>query len=214
MHTDKLVGVRARLRVLENQRTEMARLAKLRSRMDSLVAQRKIVLDSISNSLTSSSRSVNTYHSIRTRFASIVEEILEVPALLSCKLNKNGNLEFFAEFLDKSGEATSMSEGHTYHKLLCIAFDMAVFMNYKSDRYVRFAYHDGLFESLDDRKKLRLLKLIHEYCADGLQQIVTLIKADLPVDAMGNQYNFSSNEIVRLLHDEGNSGRLFNMPEW
>jgi uncharacterized protein YydD (DUF2326 family) len=74
------------------------------------------------------------------------------------------------------------------------------------EKYPRFVYHDGVFESLDDRKKENLLAIIRRYAELGLQPIITLIDSDLPVrDA--EQPVFSSDEIVITLHDEGEQGR-------
>ena len=82
---------------------------------------------------------------------------------------------FKAEILDESGNATSADLGHTYRKLLCIAFDMAVLRAHLDDKFPRFVYHDGVFESLDDRKKKNLLSTIREYAEFGIQPVITLI---------------------------------------
>lgn len=58
--------------------------------------------------------------------------------------------------LDESGNATSADLGHAYRKLLCIAFDLAVLRAHLDDEFPRFVYHDGVLESLDDRKKENL----------------------------------------------------------
>jgi uncharacterized protein YydD (DUF2326 family) len=47
-------------------------------------------------------------------------------ALLNVFANNEGHLEFKAEILDDAGNATSADLGHTYRKLLCIAFDLAI----------------------------------------------------------------------------------------
>ncbi|WP_456854938.1 DUF2326 domain-containing protein [Bradyrhizobium sp. USDA 4501] len=42
-------------------------------------------------------------------------------------------------------------------------------------------YHDGIFEALDDRKKLALLEVVREQTATKkTQYIMTLIASDLP----------------------------------
>lgn len=93
-------------------------------------------------------------------------------ALLSVSPNQAGHIEFKAEILDGI-DSTSADLGHTYRKLLCVAFDMAVLRAHVDDRFPRFVYHDGVFESLDDRKKENLLGVIRRYAELGLQPIIT-----------------------------------------
>jgi uncharacterized protein YydD (DUF2326 family) len=124
-----------------------------------------------------------------------------------------GHLEFRAEILDEAGNATSADLGHTYRKLLCIAFDLAILRAYLDDKFPRFVYHDGVFESLDDRKKENLLAVIRRYADLGLQPIITLIDSDLPARP-DDAAVFTTDEIVVNLHDEGVLGRLFKIEAW
>jgi uncharacterized protein YydD (DUF2326 family) len=104
-------------------------------------------------------------------------------------------------------------QDHTYRKLLCIAFDMAVLRAHIDEKFPRFVYHDGVFESLDDRKKENLLATIRRYAELGLQPVITLIDSDLP-SRTENEPVFVKNEIVLTLHDESEQGRLFKMKTW
>ena len=133
---------------------------------------------------------------------------------MSVAINKEGHLDFKAEILDGSGNATSADLGHTYRKLLCIAFDMAVLRAHLSEKFPRFVYHDGVLESLDDRKKENLLTVIRRYAELGLQPIITLIDSDLSARREDDVPVFSADEIAITLHDEGDSGRLFKMRGW
>ena len=54
-------------------------------------------------------------------------------ALLSVFPNRDGYLDFKAEILDDSGNATSADLGHTYRKLLCIAFDLSILRAHKNE---------------------------------------------------------------------------------
>jgi len=45
-----------------------------------------------------------------------------------------GHLDFRAELLDDAGNATSADRGHSYKKLLCIAFDLAVLRAHLDER--------------------------------------------------------------------------------
>jgi len=75
-------------------------------------------------------------------------------------------------------------------------------------------FHDGVFESLDDRKKGNLLSVIRQYADLGLQPIITLIDSDAPPAAEDGKPVFASEEIVVRLHDEDDDGRLFRMKSW
>ena len=127
--------------------------------------------------------------------------------------NKEGHLEFKAEILDEAGNTTSADTGFTYRKLLCIAFDLAVLRCHIDDRFPRFVFHDGVFESLDPRKKVKLLGEIRRLAEEGLQLIITLIDAELP-KGEGDAAKLEDTEIVLTLHDEGDDGRLFRMRSW
>jgi uncharacterized protein YydD (DUF2326 family) len=107
----------------------------------------------------------------------------------------------------------SQDQGHSYHRLLCALFDLAVLRALDSARFYHFVYHDGIFEGLDNRVKLRLLALIREIIGEGrIQYILSIIDADLPRDAdTQEQIKFAPEEIVLTLNDQGDKGRLFKM---
>lgn len=91
--------------------------------------------------------------------------------------------------------------------------DLAVLRAHLDEQFPRFAYHDGVFESLDDRKKENLLAVISRYTALGIQSIITLIDSDLP-QRTTDEPVFAPEDIVLQLHDEGDRGRLFKMKAW
>ncbi len=141
--------------------------------------------------------------------------MIDRKALLSVSPNQQGHLEFKAEILDEAGNASSADLGHTYRKLLCVAFDLAVLRGHINERFPRFVFHDGVFESLDDRKKVKLLGVIRHYAEFGLQPVITLIDSDLPNIATDpGQPVFTDEEIVLRLHDEDDDGRLFKIRPW
>ncbi len=116
-------------------------------------------------------------------------------------------------YLESAHAQTSAQRGHTYQKLLCIAFDLALLRTHVDAGFPNFAYHDGVFESLDKRKKTNLVEVLRENVEAGLQQIITLIDTDLPPSVDGAPV-FDESEIVLRLHDEGEEGRLFRMASW
>lgn len=213
--SDDMVTLRADITSLERQRGFLHRLQELRTGIRALTEERGHLQTQIEVDVEKqNSDQESLFSTIRLFFSEIVEEVINRKALLSVSPNQAGHLEFKAEILDESGNATSADLGHTYRKLLCIAFDMAVLRARIDDKFPHFVYHDGVFESLDDRKKKNLLVVIHRYAELGLQPIITLIDSDLPVHRDENESVFGRDEIVLSLHDENEQGRLFKMKAW
>jgi uncharacterized protein YydD (DUF2326 family) len=212
--SDELVTIRADITALERQREALHRLQELRAEIRSLADELLRLQTAIEGDVEKQNSDTSSlFSTIRIYFSEIVETVIDRKALLSVSPNKEGHLEFRADILDEAGKATSAGLGHTYKKLLCIAFDLAVLRSHLHERFPRFAYHDGVFESLDPRKRANLLGVLREYAILGLQPIITLIDADLPLSNDGNPV-FDQSEIIVLLHDEGDEGRLFKMPAW
>jgi uncharacterized protein YydD (DUF2326 family) len=212
--SNELVTLRADIQGLERQREFVHRLQQLRTDIRK-VAEEKTHLEAAIEADVEAKNAdgASLFSCIRLFFNEIVEDVIDHKALLSVVVNQSGHLEFRAELLDEAGVATSADRGFSYKKLLCIAFDLAVLRAHLNDAFPRFAYHDGVFESLDDRKKENLLSVIRRYTSLGLQSIITLIDSDLPPREDDNPI-FAPSEIVVLLHDEDNSGRLFKMKPW
>lgn len=157
------------------------------------------------------------YQQIREYFAQTLRAVLGVPALLSTTVNRNGNIEFEANFVadESSVESTGEGRGTTYRKMLCAAFDIAVLRSYARDSFFRFVYHDGVFESLDERKKVNLLNEIQRVCRlQGLQYVLTVIDADVPRGPDDRTVPFPDGSVIRQLDDSGDQGRLFRMPKF
>ncbi|MFO7827765.1 MAG: DUF2326 domain-containing protein [Bacteroidales bacterium] len=144
-------------------------------------------------------------------FNSIIHDILDTNALISITQNKQGNVEFDANYQNPEDLfATSEAQGTTYKKILCMAFDLALLIHYSDKSFFRFVYHDGILEGLDDRVKIRLLDKVKEICSEyDIQYILSLIDSDIPVLRDGTKYKFDDNEICLELNDKDDSGRLF-----
>lgn len=212
---DELVTLRADIISLERQRSHVGRLQALRAELRALTQKNQELQDAIETDVKRRNRDQSSLFSqIRLFFSEIVEEVIDRKALLSVAPNQHGHLEFSAEILDDSGNATSADRGFTYRKLLCVAFDLALLRAHLPGRYPRFVFHDGVLESLDDRKKRKVVDVIRSYTALGIQQIVTLIDSDLPSPSDGEGPLFQNSEIVLQLHDENERGRLFRMRPW
>jgi uncharacterized protein YydD (DUF2326 family) len=147
------------------------------------------------------------HSSINKIFNSIIKEILNTNALISLKINTQGNIEYYADYQNSSDLLkTSEAQGTTYKKLLCVAFDLSLLINYSGNFY-NFVYHDGVLEGLDNRIKVRYINMVKDFCKKyDIQYIITLIDSDLP--------NIESdiiteNEICLKLNDNDDSGKLF-----
>lgn len=211
---DELVTFRADITSLERQRGFLHRLQDLRTDIRTLIEERGHLQTQIEADVEKQNSDKNSlFSTIRVYFSDIVEDVIDRKALLSVSPNQAGHLEFKADILDELGNTTSADRGHTYRKLLCIAFDMAMLRAHIDEKFPRFVYHDGVFESLDDRKKENLLAVIRRYADFGLQPVITLIDSDLPTRTV-DEVVFFEDEIVLTLHDENERGRLFKMRAW
>ncbi len=213
--TDEVVILKADIASLERQRVFLHKLQTLRSEIRALGEQKnrlQVQIEADVEKRNSDPKSL--FSKIRLFFNEIIESVIGRKALLSVSPNKKGHLEFKAEILDETGNATSADDGHTYRKLLGIAFDLSVVRSHLDEHFPRFVYHDGVFESLDDRKKENLLEVIRQYANLGLQPIITLIDSDLPIRPNNDPPVFHESEIVLRLHDEGQDGRIFKMASW
>ncbi|WP_413052478.1 DUF2326 domain-containing protein [Pseudomonas bubulae] len=151
-----------------------------------------------------------TYNRIKDVFVDYIAEVLNKNGVLTTEQNGEGNLEYTAGLIGLDGKITGESDGYSYKKILCIGFDLAVMSAYADKKFVRFLYHDGGLETLDDRKKIEFIEYVRTSSSlNGFQYILTVIESDLPPG-----FEFPEHEIVRVLHDDGASGRLFNMPSW
>jgi len=206
-----LVGLKADIEGLERQISAIGKLNKKKKELRELNRRKDLIKDKMQDDIDNRSAS---YKSIGKRFSEIIKTVLNKTAVLSTKVNKQANLDFFAEFINAKGQETSQSDGTTYKKLLCIAYDMAVLGAYLGKKFTHFVYHDGVFENLDDRKSLKLIEVMRADENRGLQQIITLIDSDIPKQPDGKMFKFEEYEVVKTLHDMGDDGRLFKMREW
>lgn len=212
--SNELVTLRADITMLERQREFVHRLQELRADIRTLTEECGHLQTQIESDVDAKNADpAGKFSAIRLFFNEIVEEVLDRKALLSVAVNQAGHLDFRAEILDEAGNATSADLGHTYKKLMCIAFDLAVLRAHLDEAFPCFAYHDGVLESLDDRKKENLIVVLRRYTEIGIQSLITLIDSDLP-PRESDKPVFSPEEVVLELHDEDASGRLFKIPPW
>lgn len=213
--SSRLVASRAQIETLVRRRDAISRLLELRQQQRQISERCNHLLTKIENDVRAKAGDANSrYSEIQRFFDDIMHTVLGEHALLSVSVNQTGSLDFSAEIVSDSGTATSAGRGFTYNKLLCVAFDLAMLRAHLSVAFPRFAFHDGVFESLETRKKRTLLRLLREYAAYGLQPIITTLDSDLPDPMDSTPGSLRSDEVVCVLHDDGESGRLFRMASW
>lgn len=141
------------------------------------------------------------YMSIRRTFSEIAKEILNDNAIIKIVPNGTFNIDFRPEFPN-----SAKSDGATYYKILCVAFDLAILINYRNKSHFRFVYHDDVISGDDNGVKNRLIELCREVCEKhDIQYIFSAITDNLPPNiSLGNS-------IVLELNDKNDEGKLFKM---
>ncbi|MCP4656166.1 MAG: DUF2326 domain-containing protein [bacterium] len=196
---------------LRQQLAQLDQVTGLRQRRRRIEEERLRLVDEVEAMVRSGS---DHYTSFRGHFAEFARSILFAPAILATSVNPKGNLEFRTRVLEgrTSRRETAEGEGASYKKVLCACFDLAALASWANGNFYRFAYHDGIFEGLDNRRKVSLLAMVRRACEEfGIQYILTVIDSDLPRDEEDNKLLFQQEEIIRELHDGGDDGRLFRM---
>ncbi|MDC4710866.1 DUF2326 domain-containing protein [Acinetobacter baumannii] len=174
------------------------------------------IVTNIENSieLNTAANSESVFAQIRLYFSYLINAVISEPAMISVNLNNENHLNFSANLLDATGNKTSADKGNSYKKLMCVAFDLSLLKAYQTKNFPHFVFHDGVFETLDDRKKENLLYEMRLLAKSGIQQIITMIQSDIPNEYESIHEWISESEITVVLHDDGESGRLFKMPSW
>jgi len=141
------------------------------------------------------------YMNIRKSFSKIVNDILNEVALITIKPYSTYNIEFEPNF-----PQSAKDEGNTYYKILCLAFDLAILINYKDQSYFRFVYHDDVVAGDDNGVKKRLIETVKNICIKhDIQYILTVVKDNIPPGI-----NLDENTVINL-HGNNEDGLLFKM---
>jgi uncharacterized protein YydD (DUF2326 family) len=208
---DELSEMKLSLLSLENLKKDLQKLEKAKDELDRLNRERSTITKKMQEVLKNPSK---RYSRIKSSYNSNIKKVLNRTAIINTKVNKNGNYSFDAPFVDDEGTSTSEDDGHTFKKLQCIAFDSAIVMNSLDKKFPHFVIHDGVLETLENRMRLNLIELFYEEASQGLQEIITVLDTHLPIKENGEKLNFKENELIRVLHDQGDEGKLFKMPSW
>ena len=211
----RLVEQKNELSSLERKRDALLGIGNHENSLRNVIRKREDQLEFLKKDLEKCSANKNSrYYKIRSTLADLSEDLIGHKALLASRVNNEGNLDFSAEYLDSFDQSTSEDEGKSFRQVLCAAFDLSVASVLLRENFVRFIYHDGLLEGLDDRLKLNCISVLRQLADEGLQQIVTVIDSDLPIAGDGSRFKFADEEIALRLHDDGDNGRLFRMETW
>jgi len=210
-YSDELVHLKSEVETLERLRSGFQRHKEMQDEIHSLKEKEKELHFQFEKNVSEeNSNESSRFSKIRLFFDEIIKSVINRNALLNVSLNKEGYPEFQAPILDEKGSHTSAGEGHSYMRLLCVAFDLAITRAYLDLHYPRFIFHDGLLEGLEPRKKENLIDIVRQYSQLGIQYIFTLLDSEIP---QGETF-FSESDIILRLHDEDKDGRLFKMQSW
>lgn len=197
----KLVDIE---RELSRFRTQLERVIEIEKKKEGIEETQNNDLQEVKNQvkeIIDNTAKCTLYMNIRKTFSDIVKQILNETALITISRNATYNIDFKPEFSN-----SAKSDGATYYKILCIAFDLAVLINYREKSHFRFVYHDDVISGDDNGVKSRLIEVVSEICERyDIQYIFSAIKDNLPpsVDLSAN--------IILQLNDENDSGKLFKM---
>lgn len=204
---------RADLAYLDGQLKKMDAVAEIEREIRQLRKRRDDHVTAIEISL---QRGSGIKTNVTQLFSRYVKQVLGIVGEFVITQNKGGNIEFEIKTKDVVGNDTSQLAGHTYRRLLCALFDLATLKALEDAPFYHFVYHDGIFEGLDNRMKLRLLETIREITASKrIQYILSVIEHDLPRSLDDDTLLFfHDDEVILVLHDRGDEGRLFKMPSF
>ncbi|MBB3454399.1 uncharacterized protein YydD (DUF2326 family) [Rhizobium sp. BK313] len=205
---------KAQLVYLGEQRKKLEAVAETARQVREAERDRGRVVDEIKAML---EKPTVVYERFARIFNEYCQKVLNHEGMFFFHINSNNNLDYKISLglAGQKGVASSQGEGTSYKKLICALFDLALLQVYEDIPFFHFVYHDGMFEALDDRKKLAFLEVVrHQVSHRKLQYIMTVIASDLPRDAKGRVVAFADDEIVLRLDDSGQAGRLFKVAEF
>ncbi len=202
----KISKEEANIAVLHEKLEKLDATSELRNELHAASSQQQQLIDKISSDSRQSHNGV--LKEIGKTFSAFVKFATDLDAFLYVDVNKEGNPEFHTKLHDHS----SQDKGESFRQIISGCFDLSLLTYYSSQGFYRFAYHDGLLESIADPLKVKVLELWNKEAINhGLQLIVTIHDSDIPLLDDGNKMPIDEQKIIRKLHDQGDDGRLFKM---
>lgn len=203
-YQNELIGLEHEIARHEAQLDSIKIIESKKTEIDRLNDELKIAVQKLSAIIEHTSNN-ERYVRVRNYFSEFAKDILNYPAIISISKNSNNNVEYGYRIGD-----TKKGDGNTYRKMLCVAFDLAILAEYSNESYFKFVYHDDVFSNQENKIRVRLLKLINEYCIRfNIQYILSIIKDDLPRDENDNPVMFKNEDTIMKLHDKDDTGKLF-----
>ena len=200
----QLSKVEAEVIIFEDKLHNISKMAQMEDKLSDFT-------DAIKLKITELNQAISQQHhkEIRKLFNQFTSKILNTPAILSVKTNKENNIEFEAEYQSKDNFASSdLASGNTYKKILCVAFDLSLLEHYNNKSFYRFTYHDGVLDSLDIRKKENYIKLVRSLVKEfNIQYIITTIESE--INQLRDIFKITDNEICLILSDDSCKSKLF-----
>ncbi|ELA9874939.1 DUF2326 domain-containing protein [Vibrio parahaemolyticus] len=199
----------ANLAVLEERLAKIDTASELKKCLHSTESEEEKVIERIE--ALGRQKNNTTLDSIVSKFNDIIKSTVNIDSYFYFEFNKEGNPEYKIGMVDE----TTVNKGHSYTKLMSAALDVSLLVHYSDSGYYRFAYHDGIYESLEDRVKVKVIEKWREIAEKNkLQLIITVLDSDIPEGEDGQKIHFKQHEIIRELHDRGDAGRLFRIPKF
>jgi len=200
----QLSKVEAEVIIFEDKLHNISKMAQMEDRLSNFT-------NAIKTKITELNQAISQQHhkEIRKLFNQFTTKILNTPAILSVRTNKENNIEFEAEYQSKNSLASSdLASGNTYKKVLCASFDVSLLQHYNDKSFYRFAYHDGVLDSLDIRKKENYIEFVRNLVKEfNIQYIITTIESE--VNQLKNTFRIKDEEICLTLSDESCEDKLF-----
>jgi len=200
----QLSKVEAEIIIFEDKLHNISKMAQMEDKLSGFT-------NAIKTKITELNQAISQQHhkEIRKLFNQFTTKILNTPAILSVRTNKENNIEFEAEYQSKDNLASSdLASGNTYKKVLCASFDVSLLQHYNDKSFYRFAYHDGVLDSLDIRKKENYIKFIRNLVKEfNIQYIITTIESE--VNQLKDTFRITDEEICLTLSDESCKSKLF-----
>lgn len=203
----KLSNYREKLKAIDNILTKEDEIETLQDNIKTTVKSLAAIFKTTEKN--------DKYMKIRASFTKFYKKIMNEDAYISWRINTVDNVEFVSPKVRSkidTNKDSAKDDGHTYKKMLCVAFDLSILTAYNNESYYRFVYHDDVLSQQDNGIKLRLLELIDGVLKEyDLQYMLSVIESDLPVGENGERFQFSDDDVVLRLHDKDESGTLFGL---
>lgn len=200
----ELSKVEADVIVFENKLHNISKMAQLQDELNDFSSKINQKVSELNQAI-----SKQNHKHIRKLFNQFTTKILNTPAVLSVRINKENNVEFEAEYQNKEDlGASNLASGNTYKKILCATFDISLLEHYNDKSFYRFAFHDGVLDSLDIRKKENYIEFIRNMVEEyNLQYIITTIESE--ITQLQEIFTLTDDEICLRLSDESCVSKLF-----